>query len=103
MIVCACVVFRCVWRLCRPLSEVPEFWRAAPESALAWAAAEFELPSTRRGGREEDEDGETPALSQGGGGAPAGCGIAALSVSWSVRCDVSLYLTSDLSKILVPI
>ena len=55
-------------RLGWPLSETPEFWRAAPEGALAWAAAEFELPSTRRGGREEDGDGETPALSQGGAG-----------------------------------
>ena len=44
-------------RLGWPLSETPEFWRAAPESALAWAAAEFELPSARRGGRDEDGDG----------------------------------------------
>ena len=55
-------------RLGWPLSETPEFWGAAPEGALAWAAAEFELPSARRGGREEDRDGETPALSQGGAG-----------------------------------
>ena len=25
-----------------PLSEDPEFWRAAPESALEWAAYEFD-------------------------------------------------------------
>ena len=40
---------------------------------------------------EEDGDGETPALSQAVGASLAGYGIAALSVSWSVRCDVSLY------------
>ena len=42
--------------------------RGPGEGALAWAAAEFELPSARRVGREEDGDGETPALSQGGAG-----------------------------------
>ena len=55
-------------RLGWPLSEPPEFWRAAPEGALAWGAAEFELPSARPGGWEEDGDGESPALSQGGAG-----------------------------------
>ena len=33
-----------VGRLGRPLSEVPEFWRAAPEAALDWGAEEFDLP-----------------------------------------------------------
>ena len=33
-----------VGRLGRPLSEVPEFWRAAPEAALRWSAEEFEFP-----------------------------------------------------------
>ena len=28
----------------RPLSEEPEFWRAAPEPALEWGADEFDLP-----------------------------------------------------------
>ena len=35
-------------RLGRPLSEAPEFWRAAPEEALDWGAEEFDY----RPGRE---------------------------------------------------
>ena len=31
-------------RLGRPLSETPEFWRAAPEAALQWSAEEFGFP-----------------------------------------------------------
>ena len=31
-------------RLGNPLSEVPEFWRAAPEAAVDWGADEFDLP-----------------------------------------------------------
>ena len=52
------VVFRLVFgvfRLCsvvfslclfvgRPLSEVPEFWRAAPEAAVLWGEEEFGYP-----------------------------------------------------------
>ena len=39
-------------RLGRPLSEVPEFWRAAPEAAVLWGAEEFGYPpSPRPGGR----------------------------------------------------
>ena len=33
----------------RPLSEAPEFWRAAPEAALHWGAEEFGFPDQRRG------------------------------------------------------
>ena len=36
-------------RLGRPLSEDPEFWRAAPEAALQWSAEEFGFPDPRRG------------------------------------------------------
>ena len=36
-------------RLGRPLSEDPEFWRAAPEAALQWSAEEFGFPDLRRG------------------------------------------------------
>ena len=36
-------------RLGRPLSEDPEFWRAAPEAALQWSAEKF---ATRRSGDE---------------------------------------------------
>ena len=35
-------------RLGRPLSEDPEFWRAAPEVALQWSAEEFDFPDARR-------------------------------------------------------
>ena len=31
-------------QLGRPLSETPEFWRAAPEAAVQWSAEEFEFP-----------------------------------------------------------
>ena len=31
-------------RLGRPLSEDPEFWRAAPEAALQWSAEDFGFP-----------------------------------------------------------
>ena len=34
----------CEGRLGSPLSEDPEFWRAAPESALDWGVDEFDLP-----------------------------------------------------------
>ena len=34
----------------RPLSEDPEFWRAAPEAALQWSAEEFGFPDERWGG-----------------------------------------------------
>ena len=32
-----------------PLSEVPEFWRAAPEAAVFWGGDEFEYPPSPRG------------------------------------------------------
>ena len=34
-------------RLGRPLSELPEFWRAAAEVALQWSAEEFGFPERR--------------------------------------------------------
>ena len=37
-------------QLGRPLSEVPEFWRAAPEAAVLWGGEEFEYPPSPRGG-----------------------------------------------------
>ena len=42
----------------RPLSEDPEFWRAAPEAALQWSAEEFGFPDLRRG---TDHHGEVGA------------------------------------------
>ena len=42
----------------RPLSEEPEFWRAAPEPALEWGADEFDLPPPVpiQGDVEEEEE-----------------------------------------------
>ena len=40
-------------RLGRPLSEEPEFWRAAPEAALLWGVDEFGFPPPRWDGGEE--------------------------------------------------
>ena len=42
-------------RLGNPLSEDPEFWRAAPESALEWGADEFDLPPPAPSHEEEEE------------------------------------------------
>ena len=44
-------------RLGRPLSEDPEFWRAAPEAALQWSAEEFGFPDHRRGDAPAGVDG----------------------------------------------
>ena len=43
-------------RLGRPMSEEPEFWRAAPETALQWSAEEFGFPDQRRGGASHEHD-----------------------------------------------
>ena len=37
-------------RLGRPLSEAPEFWRAAPEAAVLWGGDEFDYPPSPRAG-----------------------------------------------------
>ena len=42
-------------RLGRPLSEVPEFWRAAPEAAVLWGGEEFEYPPSPREGLSEQQ------------------------------------------------
>ena len=44
-------------RLGRPLSEDPEFWRAAPEGALQWSAKEFDFPDVRRDDSSEGREG----------------------------------------------
>ena len=36
-------------QLGRPLSEVPEFWRAALEAAVLWAGVEFGFPPSPGG------------------------------------------------------
>ena len=45
----------------RPLSEVPEFWRAAPEAAVLWGAEEFGYPPSPRPGG-QDSEAPDPAL-----------------------------------------
>ena len=42
-------------RLGNPLSEAPEFWRAAPASAVDWSTEELDLPPPPRS---EDAAGE---------------------------------------------
>ena len=42
-------------RLGNPLSEVPEFWRAAPDAAVDWGAEELDLPPPPRPGDVADE------------------------------------------------
>ena len=43
-------------RLGRPLSEVPEFWRAAPEAAVLWGGDEFGYPPSPRAGLQGQAD-----------------------------------------------
>ena len=54
-------------RLGRPLSEVPEFWRAAPEAAVLWGGIEFEYPPSPRAGAQDSEVPE-PGSQQSGAG-----------------------------------
>merc|ERR1711924_75446 len=49
-------------RLGRPLSEDPEFSRAALESALEWGADEFDLPPPHPGFTLAHEEEETEVL-----------------------------------------
>ena len=43
-------------RLGRPLSDAPEFWRAAPEEAILWASDELGYPPSLRGGLPDGGD-----------------------------------------------
>ena len=54
-------------QLGRPLSEVPEFWRAAPEAAVLWAGEEFGYPPSPRGGSLEPEVLGSEVLHSGAG------------------------------------
>ena len=51
-------------RLGRPLSEEPEFWRAAPEDALDWGEEEFEY-QLGQGAPGPDADDELGVLAAG--------------------------------------
>ena len=56
-------------QLGRPLSEAPEFWRAAPEAAVLWGGEEFGyLPLPRRGSLQQaDPDPDLDLLHPGAG------------------------------------
>ena len=43
-------------RLGLPLSEEPEFWRAAPDAAIDWGSEEFDLPPPQLEREEEGAD-----------------------------------------------
>jgi hypothetical protein len=76
-------------RLGRPLSEEPEFWRAAPEEALQWGAEEFGFPLPTTGG---DTSSPAPAAEGSSLGAAAeGHLCAALGVSLVVLCLICVY------------
>ena len=52
-------------QLGRPLSEIPEFWRAAPEEAVAWGGEEVGYPPSPRG--QSLGPDEPDSLPSGGG------------------------------------
>ena len=54
-------------RLGRPLSEVPEFWRAAPEAAVLWGGEEFGYPPSPRGDALEPVDPDSDLLHSAAG------------------------------------
>ena len=54
-------------QLGRPLFEVPEFWRAAPEAAVLWGGEEFGYPPSPRGDTLEPVDPDTDLLHSAAG------------------------------------
>ena len=56
-------------RLGRPLSEVPEFWRAAPDDALTWGDEEFDhlLPEIAPAAESEELGGTGTGLLRAAG------------------------------------
>ena len=62
-------------RLGRPLSEVPEFWRAAPEAAVLWGGEEFEYPPSPRGGSPDRDPGPDLDLLHSGAGHLRAAGV----------------------------
>ena len=51
----------------RPLSEAPEFWRAAPEAALARGTHEFDLPPPLPSGTTDEQAPEAVGLLRASG------------------------------------
>ena len=47
-------------QLGRPLSEIPEFWRAAPDDAVAWGGEEFGYPPPTHGRSLEEPAEDLP-------------------------------------------
>ena len=70
-------------RLGRPLSEVPEFWRAAPEAAVLWGGDEFDYPPSPRAGAQDLEDPEL-GLQQSGVGHLRAAGLRLGSRGWEL-------------------
>ena len=62
-------------RLGRPLSEVPEFWRAAPEAAVLLGGDEFEYPPSPRGGSPDRDPGPDLDLLHSGAGHLRAAGV----------------------------
>ena len=54
-------------QLVRPLSEVPEFRRAAPEAAVLWGGEEFGYAPSPRGDLQGDAEPELDLLHSGAG------------------------------------
>ena len=49
----------------RPLSEIPEFWRAAPDAAVQWGAEEFGLPPEVAERVDDMHSGAAPLMAAG--------------------------------------
>ena len=58
----------------RPLSEVPEFWRATPDAAVLWGGEEFGYPPSPRTGV-PDQVGSDPASLHSAAGHVRAAGI----------------------------
>ena len=54
-------------QLGRPHSEVPEFWRAAPDAAVQWGGDEFGYPPSPRHGGSEPAGPDPAALPSAAG------------------------------------
>ncbi len=49
----------------RPLSETPEFWRAAPDAAVQWGAEEFGFPPEVAERVDDMHSGAAPLMAAG--------------------------------------
>ena len=56
---------RVTGQLSRPLSETPEFWRAAPDAAVQWGAEEFGFPPEVAERVDDMHSGPAPLMAAG--------------------------------------